>query len=118
MKRLLFILPLLYFIGCQYPCDILTLPSKNSDCFKRKCSINNYECCYLQLKVKDNTTGIFAPINVCSPGEKNMKNEDYRQLIETYGKAYVEGREFSVEGHECISSYIKVGFLLLSLILI
>ena len=118
MKRLLIFLPLLCIIGSQYPCDVLKLPDSKKDCFKRKSSIDNHECCYLNLKVKDSATGIEAPVNVCCPGQKSLENKDYVNLIETYGNAFIAGREFSVEDHECKSSYIKVGLLMLSLFLI
>ena len=116
MKIIVFLLALLYFISCQelIPCGVTNMPKKKSECFKRKSTIENLECCYIEISVKNENKD--TSYNLCCPGSKAITDEAFKNYVKMYGQLYIGNKEFDLTYHECKSSYLKVGFFLLSLL--
>jgi len=85
-------------------------PSGAKDCNARKVDSNKL-CCYIKGKMRK---GYFIQeVDGCYEVEKKeIENDRIKQYLETY-KSY--GSKFSLD---CVSSYIKISFILILFILI
>ena len=118
MIKFFFLLTLLYYASCKtiYCESYLESPSDKEDCFDREIQTTGVPfCCFVHLKIEN-----VLNYNVCCPGTKDSKAEDLLTLINEYVKdiEIAKGKTFSIQDFSCHSSYIKVGLLLLSLLLI
>lgn len=118
MIKLFFILSLLYYVSCKtiYCESYLEPPSEKGDCFDREIQTAGVPaCCFIHLKIEN-----LIDYNVCCPGTKNSNADDFLPFINEYAKniEIAKGKSFTIKDYSCHSSYIKVGLLLLSLLLI
>ena len=95
-------------INCED--DETSNPSGAKDCNSRKVDSNKF-CCYIKGKMRKKY--IIQEVDGCMEVEKKkIDNGQIKQYLDTY-KSY--GSKFSLD---CLSSYIKISFILILFILI
>jgi len=96
----------------EYDCEETKAPNPSGakDCNARKVDSNKL-CCYIKGKMRKNY--FIQEVDGCYEVEKKeIENDGIKQYLETY-KSY--GSKFSLD---CVSSYIKISFILILFILI
>ena len=122
MKKFLILVSLIFFVSCENK-DCLEEydplhPPKESDCLKRDSMIvENVEltCCYFQVKVTVEKRSVTS--SMCYPFKKDYSKEDLQEFINDNFPSD-EDMKMEVKKVSCKGSYLKFGFLLLSLLLI
>ena len=125
MKKFLFLLGLLYLISCETVtlCDDDSdekEPSK-SECLKREVSEEDKKlgakCCYVKGKIT--AGGETESGSSCSALPSDLQKKDkYVQMIKDTYKALGIDAKVEISEFSCYGSYLKFGFLLLSLLLL
>ena len=109
MKKIFFLLNLIYFIGCQsdqLDCNDNQIPNNLKECLSRKVNKENVECCFLEIT----NNGAFFDAACC------QNDETLNLYINEYKKDMGEGLDFKVQCKEDTPNkalYLKIGFLLI-----
>ena len=107
MKKIFFLLNLIYFIGCQsgeVNCDYNKEPNNLKDCLSRKVNKENVECCFLEITLN----------GVLSDTACYQNDETLNGFIDSYKSE--EGIDVKVQCKEDTPNkalYLKIGFLLI-----
>ena len=117
MKRIIILSLLLYYISCKTLCSSLELSSEKDRClsYEVEDTAKNH-CCYLEVN-----TGISGlTLNVCYGFPKGITEESIKHIIADLVKTVqLDENIITLNTYVCNkASYLKVGFLLLSLFLI
>ena len=125
MKKFLILLSLIFFVSCENKeCvekefDPLN-PPKESECLSRNSMIvENVElpCCYIKMQMTNQKLSITSAI--CYPFKKDYSKEDLQKLINDIVPSDEDlGVKVEIKKVSCKGSYLKFGFLLLTLLLI
>ena len=114
MKKIFFLLVLIYFIDCQSDqkdCHFNSNPANEKECFSRKVTKENVQCCF--LKIYNNGEFIY---NDC-----HMNDDTLDTYIEGYKNDFGEGTDVKVQCTEDTPNkalFPKIGFLLILSIII
>ena len=109
MKKIFFLLNLIYFIGCQsgeINCDYNQEPNNLKECLSRKVNKENVECCFLEMF--DN--GVLVD-RACYQNDETLNG-----FIDGYKDDVGEGIDVKVQCKEDTPNkalYLKIGFLLI-----
>ena len=109
MKKMLFVLYLIYFIGCQSDqkvCDYNEEPHNLEECLSRKVDSENVQCCLLEI-----TNNGELVYNIC-----HQNDESLNECIDDFKRSIGEGGDVKVQCKEDTPNkafYLKIGFLLI-----
>ena len=118
MKRILILLSLFYFaLNESTNCDVPHTSKDEKTCLNEDVTNTNYHCCFFTFNTN------MGEVNMCIGMDKSWTDEIIRenaqtiidQNKETYGVANATLQDFNCKKSSG-SSYLKVGFLLLSLL--
>lgn len=122
MKKFLTLVSLIFFVSCankeciDKEIDPLK-PPKESDCLSRDGMIVENEkltCCYFQMKITAEKASI--TYSMCYPFKKDYSKEDLQEIINDNFPS--DEMKVELKKVSCKGSYLKFGFLLLTLLLI
>ena len=118
MKQIIILSLLLYYISCKTTCSTLEIGAEESSClsYEPEDKASN-QCCYIEVKTQ---IVIMPKLNLCYSFPKGITEQNMKHIISEVVKVYsLDENEISLQKYKCNkASYLKVGFLLLSLFLI
>ena len=121
MKKFLIFISLIFFVSCENK-ECLEKefnplsPPKESECLSRNSMIVENEeltCCYFKMEITVKGNSITSAM--CYPFKKDYSKEDLQELINQIGD---EDMKMELKKVSCKGSYLKLGFLLLTLLLV
>ncbi len=122
MQRIIILFSLVFFISCTNNCAILTRVDDSKTCFSYESLDENSRCCNFIVSIDEGPEE-----NVCFQIKKNVNDAQIKQfaqnLINQNKEKFGVPENISVIyiNHDCNNnkgSYLRVGFLLLSLFLL
>ena len=120
MKRVLILLVLCCYILCaETPCISYTNFAKDEkECASRKREDKGNNCCYLEFTA--NLNGLQFKLGQCYEMIKGVDEATVKEIFENQIKTKIQGYvDITFQSYKCSSSsFLKIGFLLLSLILL
>lgn len=120
MKRVLILLVLCCYILCaETPCfSIMDFAKDEKECASRKREDKGKNCCYLEFTAKFNNFNV--KLGECYEMIKGVDEATVKEIFENQIKPNLNGYlDVTFQSYKCSSSsFLKIGFLLLSLILL
>lgn len=117
MKQIIILSLLLYYISCKTLCSTLELNADENSCLSYEpADKSNSQCCYIEVKAQ---LIIQTQLNICYSFPKGANEQSMKHIISEAVKAYsLDENTLVLQKYICNkASYLKVGFLLLSLFL-